>query len=310
MSKAFNGVALPDGYEAQLSKISTLPTNCFIVGAAKCGTSSLFSYLAEHEDIFAPTVKEPHFFAPDVWDRAGSVVRHGVDYLELYSDVCRERVSMDGSTWYLRSQLAPHLIRRYQPDAKIIVMLRNPARMIISLHNHMYRKGSHSFSRFDDFFQDKDLGVLARRMMQFRNDLHRYMNVIDEKHIKIIIFEEFFQNPNDSIKDVFQFLKVSDRLEIDPKIVNGATQPNDLLLKRFKRKNPRLAFSIRQYTPQFLKSAGRRILSKLHETPDVSGPQDPNIMKEILDIAENEVALVENVLGRSLDVWREEPSNL
>ena len=40
--------------------------NFFIVGAPKCGTTALYTYLAEHPDVFMPTFKEPHYFSPDL----------------------------------------------------------------------------------------------------------------------------------------------------------------------------------------------------------------------------------------------------
>ena len=106
--------------------------NFFIVGAPKCGTTALCEYLKYHPNVFMSTPKEPHYFAED-FERYRHVKTED-KYLALFGD-CNDRHLMIGeaSVFYLRSTRAVSLIRDFNPDAKIIVMLRNPVDMVYSL---------------------------------------------------------------------------------------------------------------------------------------------------------------------------------
>lgn len=127
--------------------------NLFIVGAAKAGTSSIYKILSEHPDVFMSPVKEPNFFSKDVnvkflkesfrlsrnfsevkRDTNGKIIRRHqlyIDNINNYNELFEESNSShlylgEGSVSYLYSQLAAKEIFQYNPNAKIIICLRNP----------------------------------------------------------------------------------------------------------------------------------------------------------------------------------------
>src|SRR5579871_3433321 len=105
--------------------------NFFLVGAQKAGTSSVYAYLKQHPDIFLPAIKEPHFFSqvvpishyepiflPSVLNEA--------DYLRLYRDACGFSAIGDASVSYLWDPEAPQRIHARMPQARILIVLRDP----------------------------------------------------------------------------------------------------------------------------------------------------------------------------------------
>jgi hypothetical protein len=105
--------------------------NFFIIGAAKCGTTSLSVWLGGHPQIFMSSMKEPHFFNND--DR--QAIRTLDDYEALFWSATEEHIAIgEASVWYLSSADAVPAILQYQPEAKFIVMLRNPVEMAPALH--------------------------------------------------------------------------------------------------------------------------------------------------------------------------------
>jgi hypothetical protein len=109
----------------------------FIVGAPKCGTSSLASWLAEHPSVFMSPLKEPHYYSVDLANRA---VRSAAQYAALFSSAARQHVAIgEASTWYLFSQAAIPAIEREHPEARYIVMTRDPVEMAQSLYHHNTR---------------------------------------------------------------------------------------------------------------------------------------------------------------------------
>jgi len=98
--------------------------NFFIVGAPKCGTTSMTEYLKQHPDIFIPEEKEPHYFGSDL--EYPRITKTEAQYLRLFSEAQDERRLGEASVWYLFSQRAAQEIYEFNPLSRIIIMLRTP----------------------------------------------------------------------------------------------------------------------------------------------------------------------------------------
>ena len=106
--------------------------NFFILGAPKCGTTSLAHWLALHPQIFVSPVKEPFYFNTDDQARVRFSFR---EYEALFAGAGAEHVAVgEASTWYLHSAVAVTAILNYSDRPKFIVMVRNPVEMAYSLH--------------------------------------------------------------------------------------------------------------------------------------------------------------------------------
>ena len=108
----------------------------FIVGAPKCGTTTLYSWLKQHPDIFMPTSKEPHFFAQNLSNRYCRI-RDEESYLSLFFDAHENQVCGEASVLYGFYPESIKAILEFNPKAKIIFMLRHPIDMIISYHGQL-----------------------------------------------------------------------------------------------------------------------------------------------------------------------------
>jgi hypothetical protein len=106
--------------------------NFFIIGAPKCGTTALYSYLKEHPQIYLSELKEPHFFNDT--DEGRNFTEQD-DYLKLFEPAGEQhRAVGEASVFYLYSKSAVKKIHQFNPAAKLIVMLRHPVDMFFSLH--------------------------------------------------------------------------------------------------------------------------------------------------------------------------------
>ena len=122
--------------------------NLFIVGAPKCGTTSLDNYLRQHPDVFMSPKKEPHYFGSDLY--APRFIRDWETYRVLFSGATDEAVVGEASVWYLYSQNAAREIHSVCPNAKIIIMLRNPVDQMHSLHSQRLYSGLETIRDFED----------------------------------------------------------------------------------------------------------------------------------------------------------------
>lgn len=110
----------------------------FILGAPKCGTTSLVHWLETHPQVFLSSVKEPHFFSTDLANRG---VSSEAAYRRLFDVASSKKLAVgEASTWYLFSKDAVPNILRAVPEARFIVMTRDPVEMARSLHHHVVRQ--------------------------------------------------------------------------------------------------------------------------------------------------------------------------
>lgn len=195
--------------------------NFFIVGAAKCGTSSLFYYLDQHPDICMADEKhavEPAFFA----DHTG--VSNMEDYLDLFSHYKSEKMVGEKSTAYLYDKNTAGRIHKFNPAAKIIIMLRNPLDMAYSLFNHNRRAGLEPIEQFNDAliaeetrvndpgFRHSAMGYYAnffyKRRGLFFTQLKRYYDVFDPDQILTVQLNDLRAKPAEVYRTVLRFLGV------------------------------------------------------------------------------------------------------
>jgi len=203
--------------------------NFFIVGAARCGTTSLFDALGEHPDVFCCPVKEPNHFATELRERPWvmqSARRRGVliepgsaalsvlprvaitpdydMYLRLFAQWDGQSAVGEASTSYLMSPRAAAAIARRQPDARIIVVLRQPverARSEIQMHAQLGRA-------LDD---ENGLPKTIRASL-YAPQIRRYLEVFAREQILFLLFEEMMADPAASLRAVFAHIGVDPAL--------------------------------------------------------------------------------------------------
>ncbi len=194
----------------------------FILGAPKCGTTSLAAWLAGHPRIFVSPVKEPHFFNTD--DRRG-VATLGA-YEALFRGVTpRHRAVGEASVWYLSSSDAARNILRYRPDARFIVMLRNPMEMAPALHAEMRLSGHESVGDFSQAWrlqearrQGRCLPAFnwARRRLLYGEvcrlgaQLERLLGMVPASRVLAVVLDDVIEDPRREYLRVLRFLGVDD----------------------------------------------------------------------------------------------------
>jgi hypothetical protein len=108
----------------------------FIVGAPKCGTSSLFAYLQQHPLFFGPSLSEPYFFGRDLTIEPRRRVLDEASYLRLFAEADRlgARRCGEASVYSMLSREAASEMRAFNPEARVIALLRDPIDLVRSLH--------------------------------------------------------------------------------------------------------------------------------------------------------------------------------
>lgn len=125
--------------------------NLFIIGAPKCGTTSIAEWLAQHSDVHMSHPKEPGYFNDDYKD--GHFRRRPKRFKKLFAEAGDKTWRCDGTVDYLASDVAVPNIVKVAPDAKFIVAVRNHADLVFSLHQEERVSGNELVSDFKTAFE-------------------------------------------------------------------------------------------------------------------------------------------------------------
>lgn len=210
--------------------------NFFIVGAPKCGTTSLHEYLQRHPDVFMPFYKEPHYFGSDLEGSRFRQFRAQPErYLNLFRDARGEKRIGESSPWYLFSQRAAEEIHAYDPHAKIIIMLRNPVDMMYSMWSQFRYSGNEQIETFEEALAAEPerrrgqrirraahcvSGLYYRDMARFREQVPRYFDLFGRENVKVVIFDDFKSDTAAVYRDILEFLDIDSGFQTSFDIVN------------------------------------------------------------------------------------------
>ena len=210
--------------------------NLFIVGAPRAGTTSLHEYLNQIPDIYMSIKKEPSYFALDnCYTRyVHTIPKNDSEYLKLFIPGKSKKYIGESSTIYLSNKHTPERIHSKSPNAKIIILLRDPIERAFSHYFHHFEMDFKSIKpTFDEqvnleLTRGTDLNEFDIRLEfgLYFNDVKRYITQFGEKNVKIIIFENFVKNVKETLFELCNFLDVipKENLKIE-KIYNPSLAP-------------------------------------------------------------------------------------
>ncbi|MBC7857111.1 MAG: sulfotransferase domain-containing protein [Pirellulaceae bacterium] len=289
----------------------------FIVGAPKCGTTSLNDYLRQHPGIFIPDRKELHHFGSDL--RFFKTERPALgEYLAYFASAQPIQIAGEASVWYLFSQLAAQEIRDFCPGAKIIIMLRNPADMLHSLHSQYLFESNEDLTDFaaalaaeEDRSQGRRLppnsnyreGLLYRRVARFDEQVRRYLDVFRREQIHIIDFDDFSRDTPRVFAEVLQFLGVDSSFRCEFEIRNPNKQVHSRPLHNFLNNPGAFAILLGRLIPQSLR---RAIVSRLKKANSPAVPRAPLSAKLRAQLNREfapEIQRLEELVGRDFSKW-------
>lgn len=213
----------------------TVPS-LFIVGAPKCGTTAWVEYLRTHPDIYFPDAKEHCYFASDLPNFR--LTRSAEGYRALFSNCGDAKIVGEASAMYLYSSTAAEEIRKHNPEARILIFLRNQEDYLPSLHNQFLWEFAEQIVQFErawrlsearprDTIPDACLEPRTlnyKAMGQFHEQVRRYFDAFPVEQVRVIWFEDWVANPRSAYLDVLAFLGLQDdgRAEF-PKVNEGMT---------------------------------------------------------------------------------------
>lgn len=301
----------------------TLP-NFLIIGAPKAGTSSLYYYLKQHSQIYMTPDKEPHFFTlengeinfqgPGDDERFSKAVTQFEDYVKLFEQVTDEIAIGEASTTYLSSSQAPERIKHHLPEVKLITILRNPVDAAYASFLHLHRDGDETITDFDIALQKEEERIQQnwegiwhyRRRGLYYEQLKRYFDLFKREQLKIYLYEDFRNNCQYVLQDIFKFLNVESNFIPDmSEKHNVSAMPKNQWLNRLISKPNALKSSFNLLVPKTLRGSLNERIKKWNFNDYQKPPISEETREKLTREYQTDILKLQDLIQRDLSDWLE-----
>ncbi len=295
--------------------------NLFLLGAPKCGTTAIYTYLGTHPHVYFPAEKEPHFYAEDFPSHRSCTT--SVDYNRLYAGVHpTHQIIGDASILTLYSRCALPRILADSPQARFLIAVRNPADLVVSLHRQFVWSGRERDSNFVTAWQrevalvhrstagsSKGSPDAASSLLHYPDygrlgtRLEHLLSVVDRSRVHVLFLEDIQMRPREVYLQLLDFLELTDDGRREFPRINEGRQHRWLWLSRIFQSRPWLMKSIKQLgLSESLLAWGTRPASRT--TIPVK------FQNEVRKYFENEIVLLAELTQRGLSHWLSSDSEL
>ena len=296
--------------------------NFVVLGAPKCGTTALSEYLRRHPRVFVSTPKEPHYFCDDFDYYYAPGARTQEHYLRLFADADESHLAVgEASVWCLYSQAAARNIMAFDPNARVIVMVRNPVELVPSLHSQLRYmldeaepdpavawdlqgarrrgEGLPATVRVPEFLQ---YGEAARLGAQVR----RLLEVVPREQVKILVFDDLRADTGAVYRDALSFLGVPDDGRTEFPRVNENKVHRAAAVARFTQRPPSALVTVARGVKRIAGVERLGVLDRVRRrNREVTRREEisPEFRQTLRDHFRDDVAELGELIGRDLSAW-------
>lgn len=296
----------------------TLP-NFVVIGAGRCGTTSLHRLLGQHPDVFMCPVKSPNHFAAHLdqppWETptavamAGHWIRDPAEYEALFDGVAGERGVGEVSPVYLQARDVARALHDRCPDAQLVAILRDPAERAHAHFVGRRRDGIEPTPTFAEKVERELSAPLPDEVAfghyvgcgRYHHFLTPYVELFGRDRLHVALHDDLLADQDAVLRDVFGFLDVDPAFSPAPvERMNRSGEIRNPALRRVWTGSVRVRTALRPYLPARLRRAvGRPFLAELDKPP-----LEPALRSRIVEALDDDLAALEHLLDRDLSAWR------
>lgn len=264
-----------------------------ILGAQKCGTTSLANILKTHENCVCCTKKEPYFFSHNEnWKKNVASYKKcfprksGAKYFEASTSYTRRPLYND-NIW--------DDLYEYNPNLRFLYVVRPPLERIVSAYVHSFERGFTDLPIEEAIFKFAPLLPTTRYYVQIAPFIEKF----GKSRVKILFLSALKKQQSSTKTEIAKFLDIDPQKYQDGEIKANSMETAGRL--HHKWDNPGLAFKIfRRAAPKLYARITDNSSRRFAEKPQLS----TKIKKEVLGLLENDIKQFEQLTNQSLAHWR------
>jgi hypothetical protein len=321
-------------------RIRDLDRLACVVGAPRCGTTTLSHFLKRHPSVCFPFVKEPHFFAQhELQSLEPNALEAFVqtEYVERFFGQCRpgRSVGADASVTYLYSPEGMAPLLKLWPDSRFVIAVRDPLAMLPSLHNRLIYLGDENIVDFDEAWAAVPDRAAGRRIpascieprwlrydeaARFGTYVERFFEAVGRERCLVMVFDDLVADPRGQYERVMRFFGLEPEPGIDLSPRRQSHRVRFPWLQRLLKRPPR---ALRQYMAgqQFRQRerdleeaepgassidkvfAVRKRLLRWNREPLSEKPIGRSVQAEMRERLQPEIDKLGELIGRDLGHW-------
>lgn len=284
--------------------------NFFIVGTPKAGTTSLYHYLEEHPEVFMSPIKETNYFSYDEIKNQGLYYNEEhissiVEYENQFKEVKNEKAIGEASVSYLFYDTVPRKIKEFNPDARIIMILRNPIDRAFS-HYLMDSRLGFTNRSLEAIIDNNDKSAKNQLYYQqyisiglYYDQVKRYLDIFGEKNVKVFMYEDIVTDIRGVIREIYNFLQVDTRYNANTEKKHNVflAPKNPLIQKLYASK------AIRGITKKIFSSGLQSKIKNTFFSKEKKPILDIGLKTKMLDLFRGDIQKTAALINRDLSNW-------
>lgn len=273
--------------------------NFFCIGAGKAGTTWLWSLLNQHPEIMLPKIKEMHYFNTQSFEdpeMLNPISKQNLEWYHKHFDFDDDILCGDFTPCYIWDRDAVKKIHRYNPNAKIIAILRNPFERTFSQYKFAVNQGRIPEIDFSEAIENYEF--LTRESL-YANDLKKTQEIFGKHNVLVLNFDDLIKDTERVLKVVEEFLCIKEyKFNVGLAVENSGGSPKHKKLIRLLTKT-RIFLKKYQLLKLylFLRNIGGSKISKFLRKPTKNKKNEVKT-----DIKYNEV--LNQKFNRDLDILK------
>lgn len=301
--------------------MSALIPNVFLIGVQKSATTSIYDWMAQHPDVCGPvSLKDTPFFIDD------RLYYKGLEFLQgIYRrDYKGQQVILNGSAHNIYFEKALKRISELNPDAKLILILRDPAERAFSAYNFAVKRNlekqdfASAIADEGNRIHDPDLKIRSETTYVdhglYFKQIQRLFTYFKPEQLKVILYEDVREKADKTIEELYEFIGVKTDFTPDFRKLNktGSVKYawiknmvyNDSKWKRFLLRHvidPLIPYDLKYRAKIFLLNA---MTGKSKKNTGVRTGLTPENRKMLNSLFREDIRNLEKLLGRDLSAWK------
>ena len=290
--------------------------NFLIVGAPKCGTTAMWRYLNQHPEVFLSPRKDMHYFGSDL-DFSVRTRFSQAEYEAFFANTTAQAKG-EASVWYLHSKRAAEEIHAYDPNMKIIIMLRDPISLMYAHYTQMRLNalGNEDITSFEEALEAEPARKRGQRIPKHNTlpsalyyteiarlsvQIQRYLDVFPKEQILFIFQEDMHKNTTEEYRKTLLFLGVDPDVQISFDKINTHKEIRFEFIRTLIGATPQ---SVKSYIPRSWRHKASKMIRKMNTKHAKRKPIDPDLEKKLRMQFSSEIDALAAIIGKDLSSWK------
>lgn len=292
--------------------------NTFLIGVQKSATTSVYNWLSQHPEICAPVaLKDFEYFTRESYYTDDQLLNNF--YKEVYNN---EEVILQGNVHYIFFEESLKRIKEYCPDAKCILILRNPVERAISAYYYAVKFNyedlplEEGFKKESERLNSEDIRILSELTYKhhglYYKQIKRFYEIFSKDQLEVHLYEDVSDTPEKVTTSIFKFLDVDDKFKPEFKSLNNTGEiKNKLLQKIGFGENPIRNFFVRKVLRLFLNEDqwAKLRFYIIHKNTkfkknDYLENINPDFLKQLKEFFKEDIENLEKLLDKDLSSWK------